>query len=171
MTAAAIRARAARLADRLELVRAPVDVDVVAAALGMRVVREPLDRDITGALLLTPAGPACCVNTRHPVQRQRRVLAHLIGHAQLGHRFGRRLVHVDRGIEAYREERRYAPAERQQFEANVFAGSILMPIRLLRDAVAEPGGPLADDDIVLLARRFDVSVQGMTLRLVNAGLL
>lgn len=172
MTAATVRARAARFAERLALSRAPVDMDAVARAIGLTVVREPLHRDIAGVLLLTPAGPAACVNARQPPERQRRLLAHHVGHIQLGHRFGGRLVHVDRRIEAYREERRYTPAERLEYEANVFAGSVLMPAGLLRDAVAACGaGPLTDEDIARLATRFAVSVQGMTLRLVNAGLL
>jgi Zn-dependent peptidase ImmA (M78 family) len=172
VTAAAVRARAARFTDRLALSRAPVDLDTVARAIGLAVVREPLDRDVAGVLLLTPAGPAVCINARQPPERQRRLLAHHIGHVQLGHRFGGRLVHVDRRIEAYREARRYTPDERLEYEANVFAGSVLVPARLLRETVAERGaGPLTDDDIVRLATRFDVSVQGMTLRLVNAGML
>jgi Zn-dependent peptidase ImmA (M78 family) len=81
-------------------------------------------------------------------------------------------VHVERRFEAYRGERRYTALERLEFEANVFAGTLLMPTRLLRKALAGIAHErLGDDDIQGLATLFGVSVQGMTLRLSGAGLL
>jgi Zn-dependent peptidase ImmA (M78 family) len=54
----------------------------------------------------------------------------------------------------------------------VFAGTLLMPTRLLRKALAGIAHErLGDDDIQGLATLFGVSVQGMTLRLSGAGLL
>jgi Zn-dependent peptidase ImmA (M78 family) len=172
MTVAGVRTAAARFVDRLEIARAPVDVEGVARAIGLRVVREALDPSITGALLFTPIGPAACLNSRQIDSRQRLLLAHLIGHLQLRHRFpAGTLIHVDRDFEAYRDERRYSASERLDFEANVFAGSLVMPTRLIRQQIAALGArPLTDEDIQRLARLFGVSVQGMTLRLSRAGL-
>jgi Zn-dependent peptidase ImmA (M78 family) len=173
MTVDAIRRAAARFVERVDVGPAPIDTEAIARAISLKVEREALEPDITGALLFTPAGPAVCLNTRQTAHRQRIVLAHLIGHVQLRHAFpGKPLVHVDRAFEAYRDERRYTPAERLDYEANMFAGALLMPTRLVREHVAELGaGPLTDEAIQVLAARFGVSVQGMTLRLATAGLL
>ena len=110
------------------------------------------------------------LNSKQPPNRQRLLLAHLIGHLQLGHRFPN-IVHVERRFEAYREERRYTPSERVEFEANVFGGTLVMPSRLVSKAVALISHPLGDDDIQQLAGQFGVSVQGMTLRLSAENLL
>jgi Zn-dependent peptidase ImmA (M78 family) len=171
VTTEAIRKAAARLVDRIDVGPAPVDTARVAQTLGLVVAHERLLVEITGALVTTPAGPAACLNSAQPAKRQRLALAHMIGHVQLGHRFPGR-VHVEGRFEAYRDDRRYTPAERMEFEANVFAGSLLMPVRLLRASVSRlTSGRLTDDDILQLAADYGVSVQGMTLRLVSSGLL
>lgn len=168
-----IRAAASRFARQLGITHVPVDTEAIAASLGMPVTRERLAPDVAGALLLTPAGPAACLNSRQPPERQRITLAHLIGHVQLGHRFpGGTRVHVDRAFEAFRSERPCTAAERLDFEANVYAGWLLMPVAALDAAVAGRGGQrLTDDNIQDLAREFGVSVQGMTLRLSAVGLV
>jgi Zn-dependent peptidase ImmA (M78 family) len=171
MTAHAVRSVAGRFVDRVEVGPAPIDTIAVARTIGLPITTEPLETDITGALVTTPGGPALVLNARQPANRQRLLVAHMIGHLQLGHRFPA-LVHVERRFEAYRGERRYSATERLEFEANVFAGTLLMPTRLLRKALASISHePLGDDDIQQLATHFGVSVQGMTLRLSGAGLL
>lgn len=171
MTVDAIRKAAARFVERIDLGAVPVDTERLARGLGLPIAREGLAPDITGALVITPAGPTLCVNHKQPANRQRLTLAHMIGHVQLGHRFPT-LVHVERSFESYRDDRRYSEAERLEFEANVFAGSFLMPTRILKESVASlTTGRLGDDDIQRLAQAFGVSVQGMTLRLASAGLL
>jgi Zn-dependent peptidase ImmA (M78 family) len=170
MTAEAVRSAANRFVDRHDVGVEPVDTMAVARAIGLVTTREPLAGDITGAMVTTPGGPAVVINSRQPLSRQRIVLAHMIGHLQLGHHLPS-LVHVERRFEAYRGERRYSAAERLEFEANVFAGTLLMPTRLLRKALATVAHPIGDDDIQRLATQFGVSVQGMTLRLSHANLL
>lgn len=170
MTAEAVRSAANRFVERHDVGAEPIDTMAVARAIGLVTTREPLADDITGALVTTPDGPAVVINSRQPTSRQRIVLAHMIGHLQLGHHLPS-LVHVERRFEAYRGERRYSSAERLEFEANVFAGTLLMPTRLLRKALATVAHPVGDDDIQRLATQFGVSVQGMTLRLSGANLL
>jgi Zn-dependent peptidase ImmA (M78 family) len=171
MTANAVRSAASRFVDRIDVGQAPIDTLAVARTIGLPIARESLEIDVTGALVISPNGPALVLNARQPANRQRLLVAHMIGHLQLGHRFPS-LVHVERRFEAYRGERRYSALERLEFEANVFAGTLLMPTRLLRKALASIAHErLGDDDIQRLANLFGVSVQGMTLRLSAAGLL
>jgi Zn-dependent peptidase ImmA (M78 family) len=171
MTTESIRNAASRFVERMDIGAEPIDTTMVARAIGLPVTREELDEEITGAIVRTPNGPAAILNARQPANRQRIALAHMIGHLQLGHRLSSP-VHVERRFEDYRDERRYSAPERMEFEANVFAGSLLMPTRLLRKALAKhPHESLSDDDIERLATQFGVSVQGMTRRLSGAGLL
>jgi Zn-dependent peptidase ImmA (M78 family) len=171
VTTQSIRNAASRFVERVDVGLEPINTSIIARAIGLAVIREDLDDEISGAIVRTPNGPSVILNSRQPANRQRIVLAHMIGHLQLGHRLPS-LVHVERRIEAYRDERRYSAAERLEFEANVFAGSLLMPTRLLRKALAKhTNEPLGDDDIQQLATQFGVSVQGMTIRLAGAGLL
>ena len=171
MTSQSIRFAASCFVERVDVGPEPIDTSVVARAIGLLVTREELDEEITGAIVRTPNGHAAILNSRQPANRQRITLAHIIGHLQLGHRLPS-LVHVERRFEAYRDERRYSAVERLEFEANVYAGSLLMPTRLLRKALAKhPHEPLSDDDIEQLATQFGVSVQGMTRRLSGVGLL
>jgi Zn-dependent peptidase ImmA (M78 family) len=171
VTAHAVRGAANRFVERLDVGPAPIDTVAVAKTIGLPITREPLATEITGALVTTPCGPALVLNARQPANRQRLLVAHMIGHLQLGHRF-QSTVHVEGRFEAYRGERRYTAAERLEFEANVFAGTLLMPTRLLRQALTMVAHErLGDDDIQRLAQQFGVSVQGMTLRLSGAGLL
>jgi Zn-dependent peptidase ImmA (M78 family) len=171
MTTQAILNVASRFVERVEIGPEPIDTNPIARAIGLPVAREELEDDVWGAIVKTPKGPAAILNARQPANRQRIVLAHIIGHLQLGHHLPSP-VHVERRLEAYRDERRYSPTERIEFEANVFAGSLLIPTRLLRKALARhPHEPLSDEDIQQLATQFGVSVQGMTIRLTRAGLL
>ena len=172
MTTDAVRRAAQGVVSRAAADELPVDVERIARRLRIPVVRERLAADVTGAVVLSPAGAAVLVNTRQPQSRQRRVLAHLLGHVQLGHRFAGGHVHVDRDFEGYREERSCKGADRLEFEANVFGAMLLMPPALVRARVAALGRQaLTDTDIQQLASAFDVSVQGMTLRLAREGLL
>ena len=122
MTAHAVRSAASRFVDRLDVGPAPIDTIAVAKTLGLPITREPLATDITGALVTTPRGFALVLNARQPANRQRLLVAHMIGHLQLGHRF-QSPVHVEGRFEAYRGERRYTALERLEDQANVYAGS------------------------------------------------
>ena len=172
MTTDAVRRAAQRVLSRVGAEALPVDLEAIAQRLRVPVVRERLASDVTGAVVLSPAGAALLINTRQPEPRQRRVIAHLLGHVQLGHRFAEGHVHVDRDFEGYREERSCKGADRLEFEANIFGAMLLMPPALVRARVAALGHQgLTDTDIQHLASEFDVSVQGMTLRLAREGLL
>lgn len=168
-----IRAAADRFVERAGITALPVDVESLVSGLGYRTVREALGDEITGVLIVAPDGPRFCINRQQSAYRQRFVLAHLLGHVQLGHRLpAGEHVHVDTRFEAYRDERKYTAPERQQFEANVFAATVLMPSRMLRAHIdALPRRPLADEDIQALAGAFGVTVQGMMIRLQRARLL
>lgn len=151
----------------------PVDDGQVAVArflqeLGVAVVPVALsDPTLRAVTLLHDDGRAVVVlntsyergNAGHVV---RFTLAHELGHL-IYDRAGARTLAVASGP--------WTPRRVEQ-RANGFAAGLLMPERLLRDALAGEADP-ADDPAVLprIARRLGVSVTALAERLPNAGLL
>ena len=154
-----------------ELREAPVDVERIARNLGIFVTRTPSEDDISGFLLVHADGRAVIgVNTLHHPNRQRFTIAHEIGHFLL-HDFNE--VHVDRAVVKLRNRVSSRGDDSEEIEANRFAAEILMPEAFLSNDLDESTFiDLHDDRSMLrLARRYQVSVQAMTNRLVSLGFL
>jgi Zn-dependent peptidase ImmA (M78 family) len=166
------RSSAERLRLRLRLREAPIDVDRAVRALGLRVVYESLGEDVSGLLIWCPKPAVICVNRELPAAKQRLVIAHEMGHVYLGHEFGPdQYVHVDRRFDRYRDCIAAGLSE-QDLEANQFAGELVIPTKLLRQAVLNLGNvSLTEEHIQDLAAQFDVTVQSMTIRLSRLGLI
>lgn len=166
------RSSAERLRQRLRLREAPIDVDRVVRALGLRVFYESLGEDVSGLLIWCPKPAVICVNRDLPEPKQRLVIAHEMGHVYLGHEFSPdQYVHVDRRFDRYRDCIAAGLSE-QDLEANAFAGELVIPTKLLSEAVLDIGNtPLTEEHIQNLATRFDVTVQHMTIRLSRLGLI
>ncbi len=172
MSVAVARRRAASLIAQVE--SPPVDVEAVAAALGLTVVRDDLGAGVSGLLVSHQGAASVCVHTGDHRHRQRFTIAHEIGHFVLRHQFVRgEHVHVDRGVVvSQRGPRAAAGVDRTEIEANQFAAALLMPPALVTAAVTAYGGsPLVDSQVSQLAATFDVSEQAMTIRLSTLGLL
>ena len=157
---------------RLRLREAPIDVDRAVRALGLRVVYESLGEDVSGLLIWCPKPAVICVNRDLPAPKQRLVVAHEMAHVHLGHEFEpEQYVHVDRKFDRYRDCITPGLSE-QDLEANAFAVELMMPTKLVRQAVLNVGnGSLSEDQIQDLAAHFDVTVQSMTIRLSRLGLI
>lgn len=174
MSAFTARTAAERLASRLAIDTAPVNVHMIAAELGLSIVSEDLGPDVSALLVTDGQSSIIGVHERHAPTRQRFSIAHEIGHFVLRHQFepGEH-VHVDRG--RYISERGLkssAGVDAKEIEANQFAASLLMPAKLVRAQVARFGkGPLLEDEVRELAREFQVSEQAMTIRLSALGLI
>src|SRR5579884_4211489 len=90
------RASAEKLIDRLGVSTAPVDVEQIAEALGLRVVAAQLGSDISGLLISKDGTASIAVERREPLVRRRFTIAHEIGHILLRHHLQRNeLVHAD----------------------------------------------------------------------------
>jgi Zn-dependent peptidase ImmA (M78 family) len=147
----------------------PVDIEVVARSRGAQVVRERLDRDVSGLLIRDGDSVVIGVNDLHAARRQRFTIAHEVAHLEL-HK-GRPLV-LDHVRVNFRDATSSAATNLEEIEANQFAAAILMP----RDLVVEEAQRLLDDPgataasiVPLLAQGFDVSDQAMEIRLTNLG--
>ena len=139
------RKAAEQLVKRAGIAQPPVPVDEIAALLGFNVRRVALPRGLDARALVTGDQKIIELDARAATVRQRFSIAHELGHMCLGH------AHDDGPI-----------AERQ---ANVFAGSLLVPRKwLTRDIKTFP-------TIEALAQRYHVSRDVMTIALTDARLL
>lgn len=163
-------AEAARLRTAYTNGELPVPVDEITAKLGVALVVETLDRNVSGLLFRQGADRAIGVNAAHPMVRQRFTVAHELGHLQLHP--GKELI-LDHVRVNLRDDSSSLGTDREEREANAFAAELLMPrsevIGQVR-RVLDRGGTTDARFIADLALLFDVSVQAMEFRLVNLGL-
>ena len=167
------RNAAEKLIDRLDVREAPVEVDKIANALGLKVFTEDLGKEISGVLVSRDGTASIAVRKSDPPVRRRFTIAHEIGHFYLRHHVQRNeLVHADKDSQViYRSAKASEGLELMEVQANQFAASLLMPARLVREHVDQRPKPLGDIDVSELARKFNVSEQAMTIRLTTLGLL
>ena len=166
-----IQAEVRELLQKNQIHEAPVDVERVARSLNVLVKRTPSEDDISGFILRQPGGQAIIgVNTLHHPNRQRFTIAHEIGHFVL-HRHDE--VHVDRALIKLRDRASSKGEDPEEVEANGFAAELLIPEDFLSTDLARLTlvDLLDDRRMQQLARRYQVSVQAMTNRLVSMGLL
>lgn len=173
MSAVVARRRAEQLISEMEIKRPAVDLERIARRLGARIA--PMRLSDASGLLITQPGvvPCIVVNEAEPPPRQRFTIAHEIGHLVLRHHFDTDHVHVDRGhVISFRNDRSAAGTDPREIEANQFAAVLLMPGAILkREARRISSGPLREVEVEKLAKRFEVSVQAMTIRLNTLRLL
>ena len=158
-----------RIAEQL-LVQAgvgspPVNVKHVANHLGIRIERADLGEDCSGVLVKKDNRAVIGVNKGHPSNRRRFSVAHEIAHFVL-HKGD---TYVDTGYRVhFRDLESGSGTKREEMEANAFAAALLMPSAWVRDAFARQPFDLTEDDVLdMLARKFKVSTQAMTYRLMK----
>jgi Zn-dependent peptidase ImmA (M78 family) len=141
----------------------PADLQKIADFLGITVVKELLSPDLHGVYMRTKSGEAeIRVNSGLlPVERQRFIMAHEIGH----HLFSRKIpgsitVEFRNGIINKHLER----------ACDRFAVCVLMPAEEVRKVAEELHHSARNNKMRNMADRFGVSAQAMTLRLRELGL-
>ena len=135
-----------RYSEQLALIRrfklsAPVDVEGLAAALGIKVSYANLHPETSGMIERTRGDNfRIVVNANHPKTRQRFTIAHELGHYMLHRHL------IGEGIEdnkAYRSSydgmyRNRDIGPTQETEANKFAVGVLMPDHLVAEVENNP---------------------------------
>jgi Zn-dependent peptidase ImmA (M78 family) len=147
----------------------PVAVEALARSLGLQVVYQPLEDEVSGLLYRDGKTQVIGVNSRQAATRQRFTIAHELGHWRL-HKG--RDVRVDRAVRVnFRHERLW---DQEEGQANAFAAALLMPQSSFTPARLEvlKGSPARLDlAIHRLASAYQVSPQAMTIRLTGLGVL
>lgn len=153
------------------MIRAPIDVEELARLEEVAVQRVSADDDISGILHVEQGNAIIGVNAAHHPNRQRFTIAHELGHLTLHVGNKRDELFIDENLVYFRDGKSTDIRDQKEIEANRFAAALLMPKKLLSNALDD----LIDinDDLTIrrLARRFQVSVQALTVRLTNLGYL
>ncbi len=170
MSTSRAQREATKLLESLNIRTPPVDVNGIAASVGLTIVYEDFTDDISGLLITRDSTGVIGVHSKHALVRQRFTIAHEIGHFVLRHHSeSGEHVHVDEGWKvSARNERSAKGFDPNEIEANRFAAYLLMPESLLKARVAAfRRKSLSESDVLRLAQEFKVSEQAMTLRLRN----
>jgi Zn-dependent peptidase ImmA (M78 family) len=163
--------RAQELLAHLGIHTVPTPVEKVAKRLGAQVRFSPFDHELSGMIYVKDGVPIIGVNSLHHPNRQRFTIAHELGHLQLHRPMITSNVHVDRSFPALmRDPRSATGTERVEIEANRFAAELLMPRKLIEQALAARQFDIDDDGpIDELAKRFRVSKQAVEYRIRHRG--
>lgn len=149
----------------------PVDVAEVARSLGAEVHYVPAPADVSGMLSQENGEVVIGVNANHHPNRKRFSIAHEIGHWRL-HLGDQLPLFVDESTVYFRDDASSKAIDPNEIEANAFAAALLMPRSfLLSDLVGKRVDMNDDVEISRMARRYQVSVQALTLRLNNLALI
>lgn len=108
--------------------RLPIDPFQIAASLGIRVFRTPLEIGTAGFILKEKDDelPVIYLNASDGLQRQRFTLAHELGH-YVEHRDDAQIAYMD-----MRDELAYSGTDCTERWYNAFAAELLMPAALIK---------------------------------------
>lgn len=146
----------------------PINPVTLAKRLGMAVNNAKFsDETMVGMIAKRGDDVTILVNQGDPPYRKRFTIAH-----ELGHHFLHLLQDgefIDGEANLFRspkgDQATWTPAQRREYQANMFAAALLMPEDLLRSEWEDT------QSVDELARRFNVSVAAMGYRLNQMGLL
>lgn len=163
---ARIKRELAEILERSNVVAPPVPVEKIAKMLGARIQHANFNNEISGILVRRGEDIVIGVASEQTKTRQRFTIAHEIGHLVL---HDGEEVHVDREFRVrLRSQASSEAVDVDEIEANAFAAGLLMPESLLRKDVRNFDVDFEDaSQVDALAKRYNVSGQAMTFRLLN----
>ena len=158
-----------RLLSLTQFNEPPVPIEQIAEQRGIQVRCIPYEGSLSGLLIWEGGQPVIGVNALHEKHEQRFAIAHELAHIELRHHTG---IHIDRTfpfpLALQQTVGKIAPVE---FEASIVACELLIPATMFATDVAEKPIDYLDETFVRsLARRYEVSVHTMLLRLLHTHL-
>lgn len=157
--------------DRYKAGEPPIDVDAIALAEGIEIVRTAAQGNESGFALRDGKRRIIGVNSGHSLLRQRFTVAHELGHLILHP--GKPLI-MDPSVRVNRRnETSSLGTDFEEIQANTFAAQLLMPRSIVARLAADlaTAGHSHEQLIKALAQSFSVSRDAMTYRLINLGIL
>lgn len=148
----------------------PIDVYSLAQKLGVRVEEVTLEETVSGMLVIEGEDAIIAINENHHPNRKRFSLAHELGHYKL-HRHLARVFVDDQGTYTFHRDRLSEEGiDSKEVEANSFAAELLMPEKMVLEAINHRRLDPSDEETVRrLAHQFKVSTQAMSIRLATLG--
>ena len=160
--------QAEKLVQQAGIKTIPVPVEAVAKHLDIKIDEADLGDDCSGILIREGDSAVIGVHADHHEHRKRFTIAHEIAHYTLH----KREAYIDQFHIDLRSNNPGSATKQEEDEANRFAGALLMPADQVRKAfAAQRVDPSRDDEIPEMAKRFKVSVQAMTKRLMHLDLI
>lgn len=154
---------------RDHLSASPVDVKEIARKQSVTIIEHEMDSKQSAMLFRKNGRAVIVINKLHHSRRQRFSIAHELGHLMMHQSKGQTMTD---GAEIFHRHEYHRPSSPQETQANYFAAELLMPEQAVCKAVQEVNLNMVTDLAVQqLARKFDVSVAAMTIRLQTLGLL
>jgi Zn-dependent peptidase ImmA (M78 family) len=175
MTRKDIEKYAERLLAELGINEMPIPVNKIAEHAGCQVKAFDDDKDgVSGVFMVNNSIPMIGYNSNQSPVRQRFTIAHELGHFILHSHNDPKEVYVDHNtFPLFRDENSSTGASIVEQQANAFAAALLMPERLITEEVKNLNLDLTDESAELteLAKKFNVSIMAMSIRLVNLHLV
>ena len=158
-----IELKAGKILTDLGVRDIPVPIESIAERIGIKIGYAPSD-EYSGMLIRKEGQQALMgINSDEPKTRMRFTIAHEIAHFI----FENKKISID-----YRSSGQLLNKPPEEKRADFFASSILMPkkaIALDFDQISE--GLFSQEDLVRLAKKYQVSQDAMKYRLINLGLI
>jgi len=149
--------------NKLSIKNIPVQVDEIASKLQIKISRAP-SKDFSGLLIRKDGHALIGINNNEASVRQRFTIAHELGHFFL---HPRKDTFVD-----YRDNKKDVMRTAVEKQANMFAAALLMPRTLLeKDFRALIKKGFGEDELTILADKYQVSEDAMKFRLLNLNFL
>lgn len=157
----------------------PIRVETIARTLGIEIIETPFaeNPDLSGMLVREQERTFMAINEIQSPRRKRFTVAHEVGHFLLD---AGKAIWIDNGASliSYRRPSGVGTPVNYRLEevrANRFAARLLMPDKDVEDRfnkLTEEGVDWEDaPPLMTIAREFDVSLQAMSIRLRELGLL
>ncbi|MER6632902.1 ImmA/IrrE family metallo-endopeptidase [Streptomyces sp. NPDC000987] len=162
-------AAAKTLLTQFGIDEAPIDPVLIAEKLGVLVVPQDMPDDVSGMLLRRGDEQVIGVNQKHHENRRRFTVAHELGHLRL-HRGRPLILDTDTRVN-FRDTVSSMATDREEMEANRFAAALLAPEPMVRRAAREAEFRTAQQLVLIMARRFEMSEMAMNYRLINLGII
>jgi Zn-dependent peptidase ImmA (M78 family) len=168
MTNRQIEIKSSQLLKEYKLLKAPVNVVLLARQMGIIIEEQGLDDDVSGFLVRKDSSDIIGVNKFHPEVRKRFTISHEIGHYKLH-------VETPLFVDYYKGSKLNRKSTGGNYimekQANRFAACLLMPEKLIHEELVK-----LDDDLEYesklnsLSIKFVVSKAAMDYRLKALGL-
>lgn len=165
-----IEAKALQTLTAAGALRVPVPLDLLAHRMGLSLEGTELGDGVSGVLVVDGGKGSIGYSAKEAEVRQRFTVAHEIGHFKMHLQAEGTNLFIDKTY-VYRDQASSTGEVRQEIQANMFAAALLMPKELLLRELEQVDFDLGNEDTLqYLAKRFDVSVQSMSIRLANLGI-
>lgn len=146
----------------------PVPIEDFAKELGIQILSAP-NKKFSGALLKAEGKYYIGINSLESSYRQRFSIAHEIAHYILHSNHD--TAFFDEPFEVFmRDEHSSTGTDRREIEANQLAAQILMPRPWVEEEFRKLEKHAPEEQIKIMASKFDVSEPAMTFRMLNLAL-